>query len=155
VGGEPVKLIVCAGSRLKAGWVSHDVQGEVDIVCDLFDLSQHVSPASCEAIEFTHALEHFPASQTNRVLQLIHSLLVKDGELYIEVPNLTWHAEEILKDPRNKQIVEYMYGGQTDDYDYHYIGFTPELLEEYLAKNGFQVSNLNPVSTIECRAVKR
>jgi hypothetical protein len=91
---------------------------------------------------------------THRALELVSDLLMTGGELYIEVPNFSWHAEEILKDPLNRQMVEYAYGGQLDQWDFHYTGFTPELLALDLTQAGFLVEDLQPNSTIECRAVK-
>jgi len=149
-----MKLIVCAGTRLKEGWTSHDVQGEVDIKCELWELPEHVEKESVEEAEFTHALEHFPMAETVEVLKLIHSLMKKGGKLYIEVPNFYWHAEQIITDPYNRQIVEYAFGGQLDKWDFHYNGFTPEILAEDLREAGFEIESLQPHSSIECRAVK-
>lgn len=149
-----MKLIVCAGTRLKEGWTSHDVQGDVDIQCDFWDLPLHVQKESVEEMEFTHALEHFPMKKTQDVLAMLRDLLVDGGKIYIEVPNFYWHAEEILMDPTNRQMVEYAFGGQLDAYDYHYNGFTPQILAEDLRKAGFDIESLQPNSSIECYARK-
>jgi predicted SAM-dependent methyltransferase len=149
-----MNLIVCAGTRLKEGWTSHDVQGNVDIKCDFWDLPEHVKPESCDKIEFTHALEHFAMGDTLAVLHQLKTMLKEGGEIYIEVPNFYWHAEQIIQNPKNRQIVEYAFGGQLDKYDFHYNGFTPEILAEDLREVGFTVMSLQPNSSIECTARK-
>lgn len=147
-----MKLILGAGSRLKAGWLTHDVQDlpGIDIVCDFWELPKHVDAGSCEELEMTHMLEHFPMKDTHRALELVNSLLAPGGQLYIEVPNFAWQALEIVVDPTNRQVVEYAYGGQLNEWDFHYMGFTPEILQEDLENAGFVVDELRPNSSIEC-----
>lgn len=151
-----MKLIICAGERLEPGYTTHDIQDlpNIDIKCDFWELPQHVEAGSCEEIHFTHALEHFPMSRTYEALKLIWVLLQDGGKLYLEVPNFKWHAEMILADPRDRQIVEYAFGGQLNEWDYHYNGFTPEILEEDLEMAGFVVDSLAPNSSIEVWARK-
>lgn len=147
-----MRLILGAGDRRKDGWKAHDVQAldDLDYKCDFWELPQHVEAGSCEEIEMTHMLEHFPMKDTHRALELVHSLLAPGGKLYIEVPNFAWHALEIVVDPTNRQIVEYAYGGQLNEWDFHYMGFTPEILHEDLENAGFVVDELRPNSSIEC-----
>lgn len=151
-----MRLVVGAGDRRPTGYTYHDVQPleGIDIVCELFDLPKHVKNSSCQVIQMTHVLEHFPIAKVQDVLNLVYNLLVPGGELYIEVPNFKWHALMILEDPFNRQIVEYAYGGQLNEWDYHYNGFTPETLAQDLITAGFKITNLEPNSSIECRATK-
>lgn len=152
-----MRLIVCAGERHKEGWTTHDVQDlpNTDIVCDFWDLTDHVKNQSCDEIEFTHALEHFPMRESRAVLRLLFGLLKPGGKIYIEVPNFYWHAEQIIQDPLNRQVVEYAFGGQLNKWDFHYNGFTPEILAEDMTDAGFYVESLQPLSSIECRGVRR
>lgn len=151
-----MKLIIGANKRQVPGYTHHDVLDlpGIDIVCEFWDLPKHVKPGSCEEIQMTHVLEHFPIKKTQEVLAVLYDMLADGGRLYIEVPNYAWHAEMILKNPRDRQIVEYSFGGQIDQWDFHYNGFTPELLEEDLIRALFSVESLNPGSSIECWAVK-
>lgn len=102
----------------------------------------------------THVLEHFPMKRTREALELVYSLLKDGGRFYIEVPNFKWHAEMILKNPRDRQIITYAFGGQLDEYDFHYMGFTPEILEEDLIATLFSIESLVPNSTIEAWVTK-
>jgi predicted SAM-dependent methyltransferase len=151
-----MKLIIGAENRRIAGYVLHDVQPlpGIDIVCEFFDLPKHVKRGSCEEIQMTHVLEHFPMKKVPEVLKVLKGMLKKGGKLYIEVPNFYWHALEILSDSTNRQVVEYAFGGQRNEWDYHYNGFTPLILHEDLVKAGFEVEQLLPNSSIECWAVK-
>lgn len=151
-----MKLIVGANRRQVPGWVHHDVLDlpGIDVRCDFWDLPKHIEPASCEEIQMTHVLEHFPMKRTREALELVYGLLKDGGKFYIEVPNFTWHAEMILRNPRDRQIVEYAYGGQLDEFDFHYMGFTPEILEEDLIATLFSIESLEPNSTIEAWVTK-
>lgn len=151
-----MKLVIGAGDRRIEGYKHHDIQElpGLDYVCDFWDLGEKIPLGSVEAIQMTHVLEHFPMKETERVLRTLYELLEEGGELYIEVPNFAWHAEQILQDPSNHQIVEYAYGGQLNDYDFHYTGFTPEILVDYLATSGFVVDEIKPESSISLWATK-
>lgn len=146
-----MNLIIGAGQRMAPGWTTHDVQplDGIDIVCDFWELPSHIEAASCDNIEMTHVLEHFPMKDTHRALKLVIGLLKHGGKLYLEVPNFYWHALEIASDPTNRQIVEYAYGGQLNEWDFHYNGFTPEILTEDLQNAGFKIKEMNPNSSIE------
>lgn len=151
-----MKLVIGAGKRRVQGAIHHDVQpfDGIDLVCDFWDISEHYANKTFDEIHATHFLEHIPMADTQAALVYINMLLKKGGRLYIEVPNFAWHAQEILANPRNRQIVEYAYGGQGDQWDYHYNGFTPEILEEDLMDTGYKIVGLEPNSSIECWAEK-
>jgi predicted SAM-dependent methyltransferase len=151
-----MRLIIGANRRQVPGWTHHDVLDlpGIDIKCDFWDLPKHIEPASCEAIQMTHVLEHFPMKRTREALELVYDLLKEGGKFYIEVPNFYWHAQMIIRNPRDRQIVEYAFGGQIDEYDFHYMGFTPEILEEDLMATGFGIIELLPESSIVCEAEK-
>jgi predicted SAM-dependent methyltransferase len=150
------RLVIGAGERRVKGAKHHDIQPfeGIDYVCDFKELPKHVEAESFDEIYMTHFLEHFPIAETDEVLQIVRSLLKMGGRLYIEVPNFKWHALMILKDPLDEQIVEYAYGGQLNEWDFHYTGFTPELLRKYLEFNDFKIDGLDPNSSIECWSIK-
>lgn len=132
-----MKLILCAGDRKTPGFETHDVQGEQDYLCDLFDITEHVEQGTCDEVHFTHALEHFPTHMTAEVLDLVYSLVKEGGKVYIEVPNFAWHAQ-LVAEGKDREAVYYAFGGQKDEYDYHKTGFTPKILREELEDAGFQ-----------------
>lgn len=148
-----MKLILCAGTRHSPGFTTHDIQGNQDIVCDLFDIGKFVEPESCEEIHFTHALEHFPTKMTPQVLDLIYGLLRPSGRLYIEVPNFAWHASLLAKG-EDRQAVYYAFGGQLDEWDFHKTGFTKKILQEELEDAGFTGADIQDGSTLNAWAKK-
>ena len=152
-----MKLIVGAGERQEPGWTHHDVveMPGIDIVCEMMDLPKKVEPDSVEEIQATHVLEHFPMAKVPELFKMLYDLLAPGGQIYIEVPNFLWHGREIVKNPYNRQIVEYAYGGQKDKWDFHMNGFTPQILQQDLEEAGFEVTELHNLSSIECRAVKK
>lgn len=151
-----MRLVIGAGERRVDGFIHHDVQkiAGIDICCDFWDLPKHVEAGSCEEIHMTHVLEHFPFGETYAVLVALNELLQEGGKLYIEVPNFYWHAQQITADPRNRRVVEYAFGGQLNKWDFHYNGFTPQILREDLETAGFRIIELKPNSSIECWTVK-
>jgi predicted SAM-dependent methyltransferase len=148
-----MKLIVCAGDRKIPGFTTHDIQGEQDILCDLYDVAKHVGPSTVEELHFTHALEHFPTKETPKVLDLLYSLLKPGGKLYLEVPNFAWSAS-LLDENRDRDAIYYAFGGQLDEYDFHKTGFTKKILQEELEDAGFTVTELKDDSTLCCWSEK-
>jgi hypothetical protein len=149
------KLVISAGGRHIDGFIHHDIKPlpGIDIVCDLFDLPNHIEKDSCEIIHFTHALEHFPKKDTNRILILIKDLLMAGGQLYLEVPNFAWHANLVLSG-KDREAVYYAFGGQLDEWDFHKTGFTPKILEEELELAGFRDIQIYPNSSISSQCIK-
>lgn len=150
-----MKLILCANKRQLRGWKHHDVlplEG-IDYVCDLMQIDKHVEKESCDEIQFTHALEHFPQKEVQPVLSLIKSLLKPEGKLYIEVPNFMWHAS-LLMEGKQREAVYYAYGGQLDEYDFHKTGFTLQILKEELEKAGFREIEINGHDCLRAKCIK-
>lgn len=151
-----MKLVIGAEHRQKPGWVHHDVQDlpGIDIVCDYYELPNKVEAGTCEQIEITHVLEHFPISDIQKTLAVLYGLLADGGELYIEVPNLEWNARELVRNPLSRKNVEYIFGGQRNQWDFHYNGFTPQILIDDLIEAGFKLKELRPNSSIEAWVTK-
>lgn len=151
-----MRLVVGAGNRRIEGFIHHDIQAlkGIEVVCDFYDLPDKIPFGSCQEIHMTHVLEHFPMEETHAVLITLWTLLDEGGKLYIEVPNFKWHAQMILENPLNRTIVEYAFGGQLNQWDFHYNGFTPEILADDLKNAGFRIDSLAPNSSIEVWASK-
>lgn len=148
-----MKLVLCAGDRHIPGFTHHDIQGKQDILCDLFDIQDKVPNASCEEIHFTHALEHFPASETQRILGIVMSLLTPRGKLYIEVPNFAWNVS-LLAEGRDRDAIYYAFGGQLDEYDLHKTGFTASILRDELVKAGFADIKVEDQSSLVATCIR-
>lgn len=150
-----MKLVLCANVRQIKGWKHHDIfplEG-IDYVCDLLEIEKHIAHESCDEIQFTHALEHFPQKDTQKILLLIKSLLKPNGKLYIEVPNFMWHAS-LLIEGKHREAVYYAFGGQLDEYDFHKTGFTYLILKEELVKAGFRNIEISGSDCLMANCIK-
>ena len=151
-----MKLILCAGARLKDGWIHHDIQKSegIDIVCDLKEIEKFILPESCQEIEITHALEHFPRKEVVDILGTIYKLLKAGGILYVEVPNFRWHAELVVHNNEEEKAEYYAFGGQENEWDFHKTGFTENILRARLETAGFKNIKISPESSLLAWAEK-
>lgn len=137
-----MQLELGAGYRPTPGFVHNDARpGEdIEIVWPAETISQcpEVGPESCTTIRATHLLEHFSYRKSSIVLREWWDCLQPGGEVYIEVPNLTWqthaHARGEITD---SEVVNYLYGEQDYPGNFHYTGFTEYTLDCALTDAGF------------------
>lgn len=84
----------------------------------------------------SHVLEHF--SRKDQYVAIIEWLriLKNGGELRLILPNLEWAAQRLLQDDwkvDEVHIWNVFYGAQVNQWDFHYNGFTPSSLRNFLA----------------------
>ena len=131
------------GKIKKDGWKIMNIQKnpEVDFVGDLSDLSQF-QDESIEEIYTSHVLEHVDQKNVLKTLEGVNRVLKMKGKFYISVPDLDVLCRIfIAKDAPIKvkyHVMRMIFGGQTDEYDFHYFGWNFEFLEEYLTIAGFK-----------------
>ncbi len=97
-----------------------------------------------EALYSSHVLEHFSYHlELPQVLAEWYRVIKPGGTVYASVPNLDILCElflnktELSSDDRFL-VMRMMYGGQIDAYDFHKIGYDPEILAHFLGKAGFK-----------------
>jgi hypothetical protein len=90
---------------------------------------------SVSEIRCSHALEHFPHSQTDAVIKDWVRCLKKGGKLKIAVPDFKKIAEGYLAGDAQPHEL-YMMGGQVDKNDFHHSMFDREKLRTLLAGAG-------------------
>jgi predicted SAM-dependent methyltransferase len=124
-------------------WKIFDAQPgpDVDFVGICTDLSQFAD-ASIEAIYAAHVLEHLGyRDELPRTLAECCRVLKPGGEFMISVPNLDVLCSLFVADdtPEDKRLylMHFMYGGQSDAYDFHKVGFTESFLRSFLDTAGF------------------
>ncbi len=137
------------------GYILQDIQPlpNVTLVCDIVDLDKHIQPEQCLKIRASHVLEHFPTRKIPELFTMIYRLLEKDGEFEIHVPNFRWHAQ-LLAEERDDEAVNYCFGGQKDEYDFHKTGFTPKILSRLLTEAGFRIEVLEEEHSLHVSAKK-
>ena len=130
------------GKEKKEGWkILNILKGEdVDYLGDISDLSQF-KENSIDEIYASHVVEHVNQKNIKKTLAGIHRVLKDSGKFYVSVPDLDVLCRIfIAKDAPIKvkyHVMRMMFGGQTDEYDFHYFGWNFEFLEEYLTIAGF------------------
>jgi hypothetical protein len=92
---------------------------------------------SVDEIRASHILEHFPQSQEQEVVNEWVRVLKPGGRIRIAVPDAEKLAEMLLG-KRNSPInpMRFVYGGQTDENDYHKNGFNYGGLHVLLQRAG-------------------
>jgi predicted SAM-dependent methyltransferase len=114
----------------------------VDHVCNAKDLSQFNDNTFGE-IYASHILEHLDYfGEIESTLNEWRRVLIPGGRLYLSVPDLDVLAELFLRkhdmsfDDRFF-VMRMIFGGHSNEYDYHVVGLNEELLKGYLVLTGF------------------
>ena len=139
---ETLKLHI-GGKEQKAGWKILNIQPGplVDYVGNCTDLSRF-SDASVHEIYASHIIEHLGyLAELPTALGEFHRILRPGGRVRISVPDLEVLCRIFLAGGLNVDqrfhIMRIMFGGQTDQFDYHKTGLTGEFLGGFLRRAGF------------------
>ena len=131
------------GKEKKEGWHILNIQKKdgADFIGDISDLSQFKDD-SIDEIYASHVFEHIKYIDTKKTLLGIRRVLVKGGKFYISVPDMDVLFKQFLdkkSDAKMKiHIIRMIFGGQTDEHDFHYFGWNFELLQGILKNVGFK-----------------
>jgi predicted SAM-dependent methyltransferase len=130
------------GKEPKPGWKilnAMNFEG-VDFSGDVRDLSRFPD-GCCEKVYASHVMEHIGQRDFATTLTGINRILCKGGEFYFSAPDLETLCRLFLNPelgPAERfHVMRMMFGGQIDDYDFHYIGLTNEFMLDFLRQSGF------------------
>jgi len=147
---EPLRLHI-GGQTPLPGWKILDIApGEhVDYVGDCANLSQFAN-GSVEEIYLSHVLEHLGhQGEFAAALTEFFRALKPGGILSIGVPDMQALCEIFLSPDASLGVkfgvVNILFGGQRNAYDFHRCGFDEALLTHFLRAAGF--SDLQRVKT--------
>jgi len=139
----PDKLHI-GGTERRAGWQVLNVQpGEhVDHVADLRNLDQFADN-SFDLVYGSHVLEHFGyIDDLPLVINSLHRIIRPGGRLLASVPDLEilsrMIADDSLTIDERFHLMRMLFGGQTDPYDFHYVGLDMGIMTHYLSSAGFR-----------------
>lgn len=94
---------------------------------------------SVDEIRASHILEHFPHGEVGAVLSDWVRALKPDGWLRIAVPDFDWIVKAYSNGLRDDPIIQgYLFGGQSDENDFHKALFDKVRLEKALKDAGLQ-----------------
>ena len=131
------------GWESKEGWKILNIQkrDNVDFVGDISDLSQF-KDSSINEVYASHVFEHVKYIDVKKTLLGIYRILVSGGKFYISVPNMNVLFRQFLEKKNQTKtkikIMRMIFGGQIDEYDFHYFGWDFELLSGLLKNVGFE-----------------
>ena len=131
------------GWEAKEGWKIFNIQkrDNVDFVGDISDLSQF-KDSSISEVYTSHVFEHVKHIDVKKTLIGIYRIIVSGGKFYISVPNMNVLFRQFLEKKNQTKtkikIMRMIFGGQIDEYDFHYFGWDFELLSGLLKNVGFK-----------------
>ena len=131
------------GWEAKEGWKILNIQkrDNVDFVGDISDLSQFKDNSISE-VYASHVFEHVKYIDVKKTLSGIYRILTSGGKFYISVPNMNVLFRQFLEKKNQTKtkikIMRMIFGGQIDEYDFHYFGWDFELLSSLLKNVGFE-----------------
>ena len=139
---DSLLMLHIGGKEAKEGWKILNAQAldSVDYVGDVRDLSAF-QDESCRKIYASHVMEHVSQQDFLPTLKGIYRILCNGGEFYFSVPDLEALCKLFL-DPKLEgaqrfHVMRMMFGGQVDEFDFHFIGLTAEFMTDYFKKAGF------------------
>lgn len=153
-----MRLEIAAGDRPTPGFTHHDARElhDIEIVCDMWDLSEYVPIATCDEVRATHILEHFSHLETKAVLNFWRNLLKPGGLLYIEVPNGEWQVKAAASGEIDfNEFVRLAYGDQDYPGNAHFASFSPATLKSYLELAGFSNVRVDDIGMVLCAWANR
>ncbi len=95
--------------------------------------------ASALEVHSYHFLEHVYAWEAPALLQEFYRLLVPEGILILELPNIALAAKNLLAGSNDQMAMWPLYGNpdEKDPYMTHRWGYTPATLKQLLSRVGF------------------
>lgn len=100
---------------------------------------------SCSVVYSQECLEHFPWGRTQEIVREWARLVAPAGILHIEVPDFEAACRQLLGgadldlDLAMQQI---MFGGQVNQWDFHYAGLTHRTLPHFVELAGLTVIDI-------------
>lgn len=140
---EPLRLHI-GGEAVKDGWKIVNIKPlpGVDFIGSATDLSAFAD-GTVDAIYGSHIYEHLDyVTEVLRAFGEAFRVLKPGGQFMVAVPDLEALARLFLEpglEVRDKfYVMRMIYGGQTDPWDYHKVGYSAEILAQFMAAAGFE-----------------
>lgn len=114
--------------------VREDVQP--DFRCDI--RMTPFATGEFDVVYSSHTLEHFSQAEVPSVLDEMKRILKPSGELRLLLPDLKWAAQHIMNGEIDALTMYVLYGQQDYKENFHYTGFTEQMVERLLRERGFQ-----------------
>lgn len=127
---SPIRLNLGGGDQPLPGFTTIDRK----LGTEVYPLTGYADN-SVDEIRASHILEHFSIKESNLVLTEWVRVLRPGGMIRIAVPDIGVMAQK-LADGEPGRYIEWLYGGQTDDNDFHKNGWNRAGLEVLMKSAG-------------------
>jgi predicted SAM-dependent methyltransferase len=97
-----------------------------------------IADESISEIYACHILEHVNRNNALTVLQEWGRVLEPNGEIRVAVPDFEAVVEEYCLDRDATRLQGLLYGGQTYEYNFHYVAYDFQMLKKLLEDAGFK-----------------
>jgi ubiquinone/menaquinone biosynthesis C-methylase UbiE len=146
-----MKVVIGTRRWLGPGWCHVDIdpsplRGDdgklhpVDVVSDARNVQL---PSGCAELVYSQeCLEHFPWADYPKVLAEWARLVANGGRLRVEVPDFLAACRQVLETDTlemDQAIQQIIFGGQSNQFDYHFAGLTPRILSAEMERCGLHV----------------
>jgi len=101
-----------------------------------------VPDGAFDLVHASHVLEHVKRNDVYNVLKEWRRVLAEGGELRIAVPDLEIAAIELLSCQTSNDTFDILWGAQNHEFNFHYTGYTRQLLEAMISKYGFEIKEI-------------
>lgn len=138
---EGVKLNLGCGADIKQDYINVDTFNNFEgLNVDADILKLPFKNACAKEIYISHVMEHVGIYGVSKALIEFNRVLKFGGKLVIRVPDLQSCIEEWQKFDDEGKItkLDYIFGGQSHDGDFHLNGYTEGMLKHYLHRYGFE-----------------
>jgi predicted SAM-dependent methyltransferase len=142
---DTARRLHIGGQMRHPDWEVFNIQPgpHVDHVGDAKDLSRF-DDETFDELYASHVAEHFDYNGTLLgAFKEWYRVLKPEGKLYISVPNMDvlcqlFRKRKELELKGRFQVMRMMFGGHTDQHDYHYVGFDFDILTTFLCQAKFE-----------------
>ena len=110
-----------------------------DYRCDIRQLP--FDNESFDVIFSSHVLEHFNREEHPKLLKEWLRVLKPSGEIRLILPSIEWAAKEIVAGKVSNDVLNVLYGAQSNPFDFHMNGFTPDSLSRLIESMGCKVNS--------------
>jgi len=144
------RLHLGCGNKYLKDWIHIDIQAY-----DHVDLNIPVDQLTCfddesvDEVYACHILEHIKRKDIKKVLIEWHRVLKRDGVLRLSVPDWDALVNRYQKTRNLDELMGLLYGGQRNEYDFHYMTFNFDSLTKLLREIGFnKIEKYDPLTFI-------
>ena len=135
-----IKRLNIGGEDHKDGWENMNIQPGpyVDYLGDAANLL--IPNETYDEVYASHVLEHIK-EEPHKILSEWYRVLKEGGTLYVSVPDMNYLCTLYLsaKELRDRiKIMQVIFGGHVDAYDYHVVGYDEDTLRNVLGTAGFK-----------------